>query len=267
VPATDETGPLEKASPPDWPSTRGECCMRKIMLAVIATLAVASSGAAQDYKPFDIMFGFGWAFPTQDFKNSFDAGWNGMIGGAFNITEHWGFEADYTYAHMNGPSTTINTVQNPIVGAITSSNVIDSNHQMHIGSFNAMWRTQSKDRPIGGYLLGGGGIYHRIIQLTSPATGYATVCDPYWYICYPTLVPVTQILGDRSSNDFGIDFGGGVTFGHEVKFFVESRYHYVWGPTVTNAVVTPLTGTTQTSCANGCTTNAAYFPLTFGVKW
>ena len=81
--------------------------MRKIVLAVLATLAVASSAAAQDYKPFDIMFGFGWAFPSGDFKKSFDAGWNGMIGGAFNFNEHWGFEADYTYARMKMPITTI----------------------------------------------------------------------------------------------------------------------------------------------------------------
>ena len=50
---------------------------------------------------------------------------------------------------------------------------------------------------------------------------------------YPTAVSVDNILGDRSSNDFGIDFGGGVTFGHEAKFYVEMRYHYVWGPTIT----------------------------------
>jgi len=240
--------------------------MRKIVLAVIATLAVASSAAAQDYKPFDIMFGFGWAFPTMDFKNSFDAGWNGMIGGAFNFNEHWGFEADYTYAHMNGPERTI--FVSPIPGGATSAQLIESNHQMHIGSFNAMWRTQSKDRAIGGYLLGGMGIYHRIIQLTSPAVGYTTICDPYWYVCYPAAVSVDNILGDRSSNDFGIDFGGGITFGHEVKFFVESRYHYVWGPTITPATIpsNPITGSTQT-CSPSCSTNAAYIPLTFGVKW
>ena len=77
------------------------------------------------------------------------------------------------------------------------------------------------------------GLYHRLIQLTSPAIGYTTFCDPYWYVCYPAAVSVDNILGDRSSNDFGIDFGGGVTFGHEAKFYVETRYHYVWGPTIT----------------------------------
>jgi hypothetical protein len=232
------------------------------MLAVIATFAVASSAAAQDYKPFDIGFGFGWAFPATDFKNSFDAGWNGMVAGSFNFNEHWGFEADYTYVRMNGPDKTI--LVSPTPGGITSSQLIESNHQMHVGSFNAMWRTQSKDRPFGGYLLGGLGIYHRIVQLTSPAVGYTTVCDPYWYVCYPAAVSVDNILGDRSSNDFGIDFGGGITFGHEVKFFVESRYHYVWGPEVQAQGPVVSGGPCQTEA---CSTNAAYFPITFGVKW
>ena len=85
-------------------------------------------------------------------------------------------------------------------------------------------------------MLGGAGIYHRMIQLTSPAVGYTTFCDPFWYVCYPAAVSVDNILGDRSSNDFGIDFGGGMTFGHEAKFYVETRYHYVWGPTITGRV-------------------------------
>ena len=32
-------------------------------------------------------------------------------------------------------------------------------------------------------------------------------------MCYPVAVSVDNILGTRSSNDFGIDIGGGVTFG------------------------------------------------------
>ena len=78
-----------------------------------------------------------------------------------------------------------------------------------------------------GYFLGGLGIYHRQLQLTSPAVGYTTFCDPYWLVCYPAAVSVDNILGSRSSTDFGINFGGGVTFGHEAKFYVEMRYTYV----------------------------------------
>ena len=137
---------------------------------------------------------------------------------------------------------------------------------MHVGSFNLVYRDRSQENPIGGYVLGGGGIYHRVVQLTSPSVGYTSVCDPYWYVCYPAAVSVDQIIGDRSSTDFGIDFGGGITFGRGGQFYVESRYHYVWGKTI-NPTVSTLNGTTVTACSSGCTTNAAYFPLTFGVRW
>ena len=231
--------------------------MRRLFTALLLTLVVAAPALAQDYKPVDVNFGFGWAFPSTDFAKSFDAGWNGTIGATFNINEKLGVLADYTYTRMNGPEKTISVVSNPIAGAVTNG-LLESNHQMHVGTFDLVYKEQSKEHPIGGYVLGGGGIYHRIVQLTSPTVGYTTYCDPYWYVCYPALVSVDQIIGDRSSNDFGINFGGGVTFGHQAKFYVEARYHYVWGPKVNvpAGVTVPNTST-----------NAQYFPITFGVRF
>lgn len=49
-----------------------------------------------------------------------------------------------------------------------------------------------------------------------------------------------QHHADRSANDFGVNFGGGITLGTEARFYIEARYHYVWGP---------------------------YFPLTFGFRF
>jgi hypothetical protein len=115
---------------------------------------------------------------------------------------------------------------------------------------------------LGGYVLGGG-IYHRMVQLTSPAVGFVTVCDPYWYACFPAATSIDQVIGDRSSNDFGINFGGGITFGHEAKFYVEARYHYVWGPKVNPGTPTPQASTVPTNVSS----NASYFPLIFGVRF
>jgi opacity protein-like surface antigen len=241
--------------------------MRKLLALGFLLSVVAAPASAQDYKPVDVFFGFGWAFPTMDFKNSFDAGWNGTIGATYNINEKLGVQADYTYTHMNGPERTISLSPTPIAPA-SSTGLLQSNHQMHIGTFDVIYKIQRPDAIVHGYVLGGLGIYHRIVQVTTPSVGYTTFCDPYWYVCYPALVSVDQIVGDRSSNDFGINLGGGVTFGHAAKFYVESRYHYVWGPTV-NPVASQLPAATAAgnSCSGGCTSNAAYFPLTFGVRW
>ena len=234
--------------------------MRKLMMMAFAACLFATPALAQD-KPVEVNFGFGWTFPSMDFKNSFDAGWHGTVGATFWANPKFGFLVDYTYNKMDGPQKVINVASNPIVGAPTTSGLLEANHQIHAVTFDAVFRA-GHEGPVGVYVLGGGGYYHRIVQITTPSVGYTTFCDPYWYVCYPALVSVDQIIGDRSSNDFGINVGGGITFGHSAKFYIESRYHYVWGPEIAPAV--PATGT-QTSPTR--TTNAAYFPLTFGIRF
>ena len=164
---------------------------------------------------------------------------------------------------MGGPEKTI--FVSPTPGGITSSQLIESNHHMHTLTFNAVYTAPKGNSKVGGYGLGGLGYYHRTVQLTSPAVGYTTFCDPYWYVCYPAAVPIDNILVDRSSNDFGINFGGGVTFGGEgVNFYAEIRYHYVWGPEVQAQGPVVSGGPCQ---ASACSTNAQYLPITFGVRW
>jgi opacity protein-like surface antigen len=238
--------------------------MRKLLTACFVILVASVPASAQD-KPVDVNIGFGATFPTSGFKDSFDTGWDGTIGVTFNLNEHLGLQGEYIYARMNGPEKTILVSVNP--GGIGSAQLIESNQQMHIGSFNLVYKNHPSDRVVGGYVLGGFGIYHRTIQLTSPAVGYTTFCDPYWYVCYPAVVSVDNILGDRSSNDFGIDVGGGVTFGHEAKFYVETRYHYVWGPSITTTGSTLPAAAGTVNCSSGCSSNASYIPLTFGVRW
>ena len=124
--------------------------MRKFATAVLGLLLAAAPAAAQDYKPVDINFGFGWAFPSTDFAKSFDAGWNGTIGATYNIpNSKIGIQAEYIYTHMDGPDRQITLFPTP--SAITgTSGLIESNHQMHIGSFNAIYKMHSAETPVGG---------------------------------------------------------------------------------------------------------------------
>ena len=91
-------------------------------------------------------------------------------------------------------------------------------------------------------------------------TGY---CDPWFYICYPGgWVETTNIIGERSSTDFGMVFGGGVNFG---VVFAELRYHYIWGPEVSPLTPTqPIAGVdvSDTRKANG-----QFLATTFGVRF
>jgi len=238
--------------------------MRKVLLAAVVMLVAAGPAMAQD-KPVTINLGGGWTFPVSGLNDAFDSGWNGDIGVTFNVSPVLGIQAEYGYFRMGGPDRTIQVT--PPGGGLPSNQLIESNHQVHALSFNAVFNARSSDSPVGGYFLGGLGYYHRIIQLTSPAIGFASVCDPYWLVCYPTAVEVDRILGDRSSNDFGINFGGGMTFGTETQFYVEARYHYVWGPKVTATGIANLPAGGTINCSDGCSTNAGYFPITFGVRF
>jgi len=74
--------------------------------------------------------------------------------------------------------------------------------------------------------------------------------------------PVEAVLGSRGGWDLGFNFGGGVGFriGESAEFYVETRYHYVWGPEIVSA--TPLPSGTS-----GGSTNGQYVPLTFGFRF
>jgi hypothetical protein len=77
-------------------------------------------------------------------------------------------------------------------------------------------------------------------------------------------VPVDNIIGERSSTDFGMVFGGGANFS---AFYTELRYHYIWGPTVEEQTIgggtllpTPITVAERKS-------NGQFLQLTFGVRF
>ena len=221
--------------------------MRKTLI-LLALLAVSVPGTvlAQD-NPVQINFGGGVTFPVGDVADSFDTGWNFAAGLTFNVNETVGLQTEYQYHRFGGPDRVFDDVINPGGNRI----LIESNHQMNVVDFNIMLRGGSG--PVKGYVVAGPGVYWRKVQLTTPTVGVITVCDPYWYVCYPAPVSTDAIVVDRTSTDFGVNVGGGVSFG---AFYVEARYHYVWG----DDVQAPGGGQTYS-------TNATYFPITFGFRF
>ena len=225
--------------------------MGRTVLFAFATMFLVSAPALAQNKPVEFNAGFGVTYPVSDLKNDFDAGWNGEFGVTFFVNPAVGLQAEYGYHHMNGPERTFPDLTPGSNGSV----LIESNHHMHIGTFNLVVRSHGRGA-VGGYFLVGPGVYQRTIQLTTPSVGIITVCDPYWLICYPTAVSTDAVVGDRSSTDFGMNVGGGVTFGRQSKFYVEFRYHYVWGPKIDAASSTATTST-----------NVQYFPITFGFRF
>lgn len=222
--------------------------MRRFIATLsLVTLVGVAPALAQD-APVTGNIGVGPIIPMGNVSDRFDTGFAIPIGVTFNINETVGIQGEYMYAWMDGPQRLV-----PQVGAPDA--LIESNHAMHVGNANVIFKPRTSG-PVGGYIIGGLGIYHRSVELTTPAVGLITVCDPYWYICYPAAVPVDQVIGSRSSNDFGINFGGAITFAN--RFYVEVRYHYAWGPEIT--VPAALGGGTVKA-------NGQYVPIVFGLRF
>ena len=102
----------------------------------------------------------------------------------------------------------------------------------------------------GGYVLFGGGYYHRSGSLDSDTTVPGSPCNGFfvwWGTCFNSSLPLSGKFTDSSQNHFGYDFGGGITrkMPSGVEIYAEYRFTHGSG--------------------NGITTDVR--PITIGVRW
>jgi len=72
-----------------------------------------------------------------------------------------------------------------------------------------------------------------------PTVGVIDIIDPWWGYVGSAIVPANQIIGSVSDNAWGLNGGGGVTYGlgqSGAEVFAEVRYHYYahTTPTITS---------------------------------
>ena len=226
-----------------------------VVLFAAATFfgAFPTDALAQDKKA-NFILGGGYTAPNSEVRDHFGDGYNFVIGGQFNVTPMIGIEGLYSFNGLGEKQISVPLSATP--GGATVPTDFFANMNMQYGTANVVF--QKPDGPVRPYGVAGLGIYYRPVQVTTPAVGYVPgFCDPWWYVCYPGgFVAVDQIVGERSSTDLGMDFGGGAKFG---AFFAEARYHYIWGPEVK---AQGATTTTSTQKANG-----QFFVTTFGIRF
>ena len=237
--------------------------LRRLAVFVAAALLSAIPAAAQDEKPVQINVGGGFTGVYGAGADRIGNGGNFTLGVIFHTQSPISFQGEYGWNGIKQKQLSIDVFPQPIGGSGVPTNFFaDAN--MQYGDLNAIFspKTSNKVQPYG---LAGLGVYYRPVTISTPGVGYATVCDPYWYVCYPTLVPVETIVGKRSSTDFGMNFGGGVNFkmtDHSSIYF-EVRYHYIWGPEINGGTqVNPLAGTTAATKATG-----QFLPITVGFRF
>src|SRR4029453_8485067 len=224
--------------------------MRHTKLIVLAMcLGLWTSAAQAQDRPVQVSLGGGWTIPNSDVKDHLGDGYNFNFGVQVNVNPVVGIEGLYSFNGLGEKRISIPVSPTPGENPVPTD--FFANMNMQYGTANVGLRApEGKGRPYG---LIGRGVYYRPVAVAPPGVGYIPgYCDPWWYVCYPGgFVPVDNIVGERSSTDFGMDFGGGVNFS---AIYAEVRYHYIWGPTVN----TPGGGT-STQKANG-----QFLQTTFG---
>jgi hypothetical protein len=215
------------------------------LITLTAVLLTAAPGLAdaQDRK-FHINFGGGPTFVLGDVGERFTTGWGPAVGFTFDVHPRISAQVEYAYRYF--------WLKDDLD---IQAGLLDASHSMHQLDFNVVSNITKPDSRIRVYAIGGPGMYYRSVEITQ-YDGSGIICDPWWYIC--GTVPIESVVGSRGGWDFGINVGGGVGFRFEGgEFYVESRYHYVWGPEFTSSI-----GSATTVKSNG-----QYWPLTFGLRF
>jgi opacity protein-like surface antigen len=232
---------------------------KTVVVLVVSVLASLPIAAQAQEKRVNFSFGGGYTQPNAEVSDRLGGGFNFNLGLQVNATPVIGIEGLYSFNGFGDKQLSIPIAGNP--GGPTVPTDLFGDMNMQYGTASLI--VQKPDGAVRPYGLAGVGVYNRKIRLTTPGVGWVPgYCDPWWYVCYPGgWVETTNIIGDRSSTDFGMSFGGGVNFG---VMYAELRYHYVWGPEVpANIPSQPIGGVTaDTRKANG-----QFLQTTFGLRF
>jgi hypothetical protein len=207
--------------------------MKRMLFAVSVCMSLTSLPAAAQL--FTANIGGGFTTPVYNTGRRLDNGWNVQAGVGVRPIPYFGVMLDFNYNQMDVNQATLTNLQFP-------------DGQARIWSFTLDPVIHLNPRgPVGVYLIGGGGIYHRTIEFTQPTVATFTGFDPFFGIFYPIAVPANQVLASQSTYKPGVNGGLGFEFGwrHHLKFYGEARYHNMY--------------------TNGRDTT--FVPVSFGLRW
>lgn len=205
----------------------------------LSILFVASFVRAQDFPRWNFTIGGGVGFPQGTSANFANNGGQFVVGGGPNIRRYLGLDAEFMWHDLPIKRNVIEALQVPNAEA-----------RVYAVTLNAIVPIPTHGK-MGFYVIGGGGWYHRSGELTEPTFVHGEICAPFylwWGGCVDGIVPGSKTLASSSSDTFGGNIGGGITYsirGGPLKIFSEIRYHHA----PNNQVNTDL------------------LPITLGVKW
>jgi opacity protein-like surface antigen len=202
-------------------------------LGAISLFAVLPSLHAQTSK-LAINGGGGVTLPVGDTGARLNTGWNITLGGGYNFVPRLGVMGEFTYNRFDINQATLNALSQP-----------DGNLRLWAFTADPIVRLNPGGR-LDFYVIGGGGIYHRVVEFTRPTVTTVTVFDPFFGF-YNVFVPANEVLSSFATTKGGLNIGGGIAFrlgSSRVKVYTEARYHHMFTRTATTIL-----------------------PVTFGLRW
>jgi hypothetical protein len=226
---------------------RPTCVLTKVVPLVAVLLLPATLSAQEDRFHPTIAGG-----PTSldgVVGDGFGTGWGPVLGVSAEIHDFAAINVEFSYRSFQ--------LRRDLDDVITQ---YDARHKFsHLAFSLAAYLTRhgSRVRP---YVLAGPGLYYRTFEISS-YTGDGVICDPWVSMC--GTYPPDQVTGSRGGWDLGVNAGVGigVKLVETAELFIETRYHYVWGPEIDPGSAPHPSGT-GTRRVNG-----QYTPITFGIKF
>lgn len=162
----------------------------------------------------------------------------GTAGAARNANKYLGLRADFIFANLPLRDSTLETAQAGSASSYVLGLTLDPVINLPVTS------------KYGGYVLFGPGFYHRGGSLSSDTTVPGSVCNSFWVwwgTCSNGSLSLSGRFLDTSQNQFGYNFGAGVTrkMPSGVEIYAEYRFEH--------------------GSHNGITTD--FRPITIGVRW
>jgi len=192
------------------------------VLLAAACLQSASAQTLDDREPVSWHLDAGYGMLHGDTEDFLDDGWTlegGVKWRAFGDSP-FALRADLRYLDFD-----VNERIRQLDGTPAATARVDDGDATVIGlnlgasyDFDLSPRTQA-------YLTAGLGPYRRDVELTQTALFRGVACDPFWGVCFNSLVAGQVVVADEDTTKLGWSAGVGVE--HELDrgaLFIEARY-------------------------------------------
>ena len=204
-------------------------------LSITLLIPLKAQVDTEELERLNFKLGGGFSVPTNPIAKYFSLNGNFIVGAGAKLSKHNSVEGEFMWSGLT-PGSALTHLNNGLTGNVNVYSLV-GNYRFHIDSI--------ADSPFGFYVIGGGGWYYRDISIEKNYSVPAfTPCQPiYTWWGFGCDGYVSSTIASHGSNAGGINGGVGFTIRVEDtawKFFVETRYHYVWSNSIPTSFV-PLT--------------------------